>query len=330
VKDKGIDVGPFYPGASKMMEENKIEYSSLKYDHAENIGDEIQSLAAEQFLPRVDNYLNRDSLGCITKGKEYLLIMNGWFSHCPDSCFPPSDSINPVFIGFHMTDLNDTVQEFLSPENVEYFKRNEPIGCRDKKTRDLLAAKGVASFYSKCLTITFPKRKIEPKEGKVFLVDASHIPIPEFLHKQAIPISHEAPKNCDHKKRMLLAKKLLKMYRDEARLVITTRLHCALPCIGMGVPVIFFGNPNDYRVSVLDDLNIDINKLPNILLTGANVLLRRLSLGGIFSKIAVQLLYRNVDWNPQSVCIDKEKEELEIITKDLLRNKIIELEMKKS
>jgi len=32
-----------------------IKFAILKYDHSYNLGDEIQSLATEQFLPRVDS-----------------------------------------------------------------------------------------------------------------------------------------------------------------------------------------------------------------------------------------------------------------------------------
>jgi len=44
-----------------------------------------------------------------------------------------------------------------------------------------------------------------------------------------------------------LAERLLNEYAD-ARLVITSRIHCALPCLALGVPVIFinaFDNPVD-------------------------------------------------------------------------------------
>ena len=40
------------------MKKKKIKYALLSYD-TENIGDEIQSLAAKRFLPRVDLLLNR-------------------------------------------------------------------------------------------------------------------------------------------------------------------------------------------------------------------------------------------------------------------------------
>ncbi len=313
-----------------------MKFACFKYNRSYNLGDEIQSLAAEQFLPRIDTQIDRDSLGCFSNSEKYLVIMNGWFSYYPVNCFPPSDSIVPVFIGFHITDFNDTAKWFLSPKCVEYFKRNDPIGCRDKRTVECLAAKGVKSFYSKCLTLTFPKRKFEPKKGKVFLVDASHIPVPEFLHKQAITISHSTHDIYGHEIKMLMAKRLLTTYRNEARLVITTRLHCALPCVAMGVPVIFFGNSNDYRISVLGDLNIAINRLPSEWLwilykvIGNRRVIGNRFWGKILRKIAVKLLYRNVDWNPQPVCIEKEKQVLKTMTEDLLRNKIIESETKKS
>ena len=79
-----------------------MKYASLRYPSASNLGDEIQSLATEQHLPRVDVRLDRDSL-CLFKASEpHILVMQGWFSHSPQTCFPPSSSIVPVFIGFHL------------------------------------------------------------------------------------------------------------------------------------------------------------------------------------------------------------------------------------
>ncbi|HEM4248151.1 TPA: hypothetical protein U1X46_002073, partial [Streptococcus suis] len=55
-----------------------------------NIGDEIQSVAAERFLPQVDYYLNRDYLHDFiadSTDEEIKLIMNGWYSHHPQN-FP--------------------------------------------------------------------------------------------------------------------------------------------------------------------------------------------------------------------------------------------------
>ncbi len=301
-----------------------MKYATFRYDYSGNLGDEIQSLAASQYLPRIDKKFDRDSLASITEEEEYLVIMNGWFSHFPDRCFPPSDSIVPVFIGLHITNWNDTAEHFLSSECIEYFKRHEPIGCRDKETMQLLASNGIEAFCSKCLTTTFPKREIEPKDGKVFLVDLAGIPLPEFLHEQAIRVSHDAADRDGDKLNTLRAEQLLARYRDEARLVLTTRLHCALPCIAMGVPVVYFGNPSDHRVSVLDDLGIPIHQMPRKWLRKCYRAQERRFLGKVIRKLVVWLLYRKVDWNPPAVYIEKEKHELRTITRDLINLKTVE------
>ena len=60
-----------------------MKYGLLKYDENKrffNVGDNIQSLAAKQFLPKVDEFLNREKLGEY-KCEKTKLIMNVkvWF-----------------------------------------------------------------------------------------------------------------------------------------------------------------------------------------------------------------------------------------------------------
>jgi len=65
-----------------------VKYGLLTY-RMENIGDEIQSIAARQFLPRVDVYVERDSLNKVVSDEKIKLIMNGWFTHKPENWPPP-------------------------------------------------------------------------------------------------------------------------------------------------------------------------------------------------------------------------------------------------
>jgi hypothetical protein len=44
---------------------------------------------------------------------------------------------------------------------------------------------------------------------------------------------------------MARAEQLLELYRSRAALIVTTMLHCALPAIAMGIPVIVFYPIND-------------------------------------------------------------------------------------
>lgn len=71
------------------------------------------------------------------------------------------------------------------------------------------------------------------------------------------------------KKRFELAEKLIKEYA-RARCVITSRIHCALPCLALGTPVIFINSFNVNDTSNISRLNgvtnlfnkidLDVNK----------------------------------------------------------------------
>ncbi len=239
-----------------------MKYASLKYHHKSmNLGDVIQSLAAEQYLPRVDVWLERDALNDIPGDTGYLTIMNGWFTSHPSN-WPPALSLLPVFFGFHIANKEKIYEVMFSQASLDYFKNHEPIGCRDRKTAELLSARGIHTFYSQCLTLTFPKRRNPPKDGLIFIVDAAGIPLPAEMEKRARYITHDIPCDTPDEGMRDKARGLLDMYRDRAELVITTKLHCALPCIAMGIPVIFFGDPFEYRISIVKDIGIDILPMP--------------------------------------------------------------------
>lgn len=95
----------------------------------------------------------------------------------------------------------------------------------------------------------------------------------------------------------------------------------------MGIPVVFFGDPNDYRVSILHDLNVDINRMGK---KGKGrgfylyVILKTLYFEEMFPKLFAFLFYRNVNWNPAVCSFEKEKKELIETVRDMLKNKIAE------
>ena len=192
------------------------------------------------------------------------IVMNGWFSHHPQTCLPLSDKLTPLFWGFYITDYNDSWSYFSRKEIINYLKRYEPIGCHDPYTADRLSQLGVETFVSSCLTLTLPKRKCQENCDKVLVVDGEGIPFPAELKEQAVYYTHVIPgKNREVIKRAY-ARLMLDMYRREARLVVTTRLHCLLLCVAMGISVVFFNNPEDYRVSWVKNIGVDIYTLRNI------------------------------------------------------------------
>lgn len=222
-------------------------FGSLKVS-TENLGDHIQIIAATKLLERYQikptHYIDRDneiSKGPIfssLKGRLPILI-NGWFKNNREE-WPPNELLSPLFLGFHIR-LHQC-PALVSDEAITYYKNHEPIGCRDPYTQKLLETHGVTSFETNCLTLSFAKRRTQPeKQKKVFVVsrDEEILRIlPDSLGEVEF-ISHYSGSN-DFEHNMKEANKLLERYRDEAALIITSLLHCALPAIALGIPVVVF------------------------------------------------------------------------------------------
>ena len=73
---------------------------------------------------------------------------------------------------------------------------------------------------------------------------------PEDL-KNAVVITqyHDAKEYPTNEQRFERAEELIRMY-STAKLVITSRIHCALPCLGLETPVIFLRNLDDSQESI--------------------------------------------------------------------------------
>lgn len=223
----------------------------MEYARSWNLGDEIQSIAVGQHIAQVDGYIDRDQLDQFD-GDPVAVVMNGWFTKRP-ATLPPSPAIRPVYVGFH---LSHHCVDLLADHAVrDHLIAWGPIGCRDSFTADVLDAAGVDAFVSGCMTTTFPRREKEPDDGSIYLVDTTGVPLPEHIRgDRSIRVTHQGAPWWSQEAKRLLAHDLLAEYRDQARLVVTTRLHCALPCVAMGIPVIFVGDPDDERLSPIRGL----------------------------------------------------------------------------
>lgn len=252
-----------------------MKYGLLSYTENEqffNVGDNIQSLAAKQYLPQVDEYINREKLGEYT-GEDIQMILNGWFTHNIHN-WVPSDKIIPLFVSFHMN--NTAAPHMLTEKGIAYLKKHQPIGCRDQFTVDTLKAKGIDAYFTGCLTLTLDNYKVDDSErgDDIYIVDPlygyttarkvfrnyksllksiqngaifkigkrkKHIKniFDDQLLKSAIFVNQEPPANkFSDEEKFAMAEDLLHKYA-RAKLVITSRIHCALPCLAMGTPVIF-------------------------------------------------------------------------------------------
>lgn len=337
------------------------KYSEKKGpDMGVNIGDYIQALAASQFLPEKNGFIDRDEELSSYEGEQCKMIMNGWFMHNPTN-FPPSKKIIPLFISFHLSPLCQ--QKFFNDRVIQYLKRFQPIGCRDSFTVDILNKHGIESYFSGCLTLTLGyKYKPTDNRKKIYIVDPvcnnelylnnifrgafqflSHpLDIIKLMFKMrqisdkqnfikrilkigifyqtyskgfskeillnATYITHDnlsyKVKFHDEKERLKEAERLIDLYKN-AKLVVTSRLHCALPCLGMDTPVIYIKKEKDI---LSNNSRIEgLERFLNILLLKGNKLIPNFEINMPVSKETK--IFNNNEWKELAAgmkrkCID--------------------------
>ena len=209
-----------------------------------NIGDYVQSLAARQFFSGIDEYVDRDQLGEY-HGPSVNMVMNAWYSFWrKNRVF--SEQINPLMVAVHINN-----GETLEDETVEYFRRHQPIGCRDLSTMRVLKSRGIEAYFSGCLTLTLGATyRVEESEreddvlfvdyslGKCPSIDEAMLKIlPKYRHCRWESLTNLYALSADIGGCLQEAEDLVKTFA-RARLVITANIHCALPCLSLGTPVI--------------------------------------------------------------------------------------------
>jgi len=214
-----------------------------------NVGDEIQSLASASWLPYVDVHVERDNLTSASLDsfpeKGVKTFMNGWYGS-KNMPWPPSKSIDPISLAMHIEP--SVFHIFASSASIEYFKAGETlVGARDTSTESFLSSNGLRTFFSGCMTLT--TYRIENSESRdpdcdylfVDISDIAYAQLPEQVKKNAAcRVSHRLEGDEDvlrGKVRFLKAFQMLQSY-SSAKVVVTSRLHSALPASSMGVTVI--------------------------------------------------------------------------------------------
>jgi hypothetical protein len=247
------------------MTPDRPRFALLTYQ-TDNLGDEIQSIAARQFLPTTDLLIDRDSWepGVTCAADPHKIILNGWFTHAPER-WPPPPILDPLVISFHVTsEIYKLSTSRLIPsdilvagENLAYLRRHQPIGARDLRTRQLLSRHGIDSYFSGCLTLTLGQDATAARADYVCAVDLE-TPLYDALqartHGRTIRVGHSDRNGGTFAERAALASSRLSLYAH-AKCVVTTRLHCALPCLALQTPVLLISAaPDTYRFSGLIDL----------------------------------------------------------------------------
>lgn len=286
-----------------------MKYARINYSFAPNasknarilnVGDWFQTFAIDHIysvmgIKKEDIVdVGRFTLNDEPQTQRVVLPLQGYFGHFGgEALFPINEQYKPVFLGYHS----------LSKENYEFlddYKRNEPIGCRDEATYNILRRKGIDAFLSGCMTITLPRRPEDVKPDKVFLVDVpsevrEHMP--KELSDRAVSVTHEIPVDpqADYHEAMkdceAIAKRMFEEYRDHAMLVVTSRLHCAAPCLAMGIPVIMVRKYFDERYGWIDR----------------------------YTRLYTLDKLKEIDWYPEAVDLEAEKKRLIELASSMLR-----------
>ena len=179
--------------------------------------------------------------------------MNGWhLIHHGNNII--STQIQPIFQSYHLDN-----ERTLSPNFIKNLKLFSPIGCRDNKTKEQLNKYGINAYFSSCLTTTLDIDYMSDEKertNEIIFIDYKIGDYPKadefLLSLKAYNLSnvthtyHIIDLNLTHIERFQLAKKLLNKY-SKAKLVISTRIHGALPCLSFNTPVILINKGYDHK-----------------------------------------------------------------------------------
>ena len=243
----------------------------IYFKNSKNIGDDIQTYAALQMV--------KDAVFCDREQLHQLkiptkLLCNGWFMENGEH-WPPSSTTKPLFLSFHLS--SSSQQQMTRSKSLSYFRQHQPIGCRDFHTQKLLQKHDVESYFSGCLTLTLPHYK-GIRNNEILFVDVLRKNytrtyrknvidklVPKTYKNQIQYLTHFS-NDIKHKsieQRMRDVKVLLDRY-SQAKVVFTSLIHCALPCVAMGTPVVFIDAGFNNNTAKRDRFGGVLDLLPNV------------------------------------------------------------------
>jgi lipopolysaccharide biosynthesis glycosyltransferase len=269
-RDDEVEVSDWSRSFGTLSMDLRTKYLQEQNNHAVNLGDEIQGFPGMHFLPRIDYFVDRDDLAGFVGGNDAkrptLVFVNAWYG-TPSMTWPPSSNVDPVLNALHIE--QDAEKLMLSPSSLEYVRNHGGVGARDEdtlqlfenhrslteETMDLFDSSGSLTELTGCMTLLLQPLPWErrfantskPIDGshRIYIVDTPadvlrSSGIPQSTLNKATHLSHhyEGEDRFDKYVRFRRADHMLDLLRG-ARLVITSRLHAALPSVAMGVPTIF-------------------------------------------------------------------------------------------
>ena len=226
-----------------------------------NLGDYIQSIAVREALLSIGVmdeqivYVDRDTMST-SDCDPVFLVMNGVFY---PRCFPLPSHIIPVWFGFSYCASNIHAYETSTQyhEALATLQPTYPVGCRDLATMRALQAAGHEAYLSGCLSATLQRPGMDRSgfRGLICGLDDTHLKdklmrqddmifVPDQRRTaHEFPLGQAARSACRS-----AASALLDFYWNHVSFVVTSLMHCALPCSAMGIPAVVARHDTDnYR-----------------------------------------------------------------------------------
>lgn len=210
----------------------------------QNLGDDMQAFAVLAHLDRVDTLLDRDHLADFAGVPGTTAVFNSWFILGQDFR-RPSERLRPIWHGF-----SAGRPELVEGDWLAYLRSQAPIGCRDLHTAEQLADAGVDAHWTGCLTLflgeALQRRPPREREGVLFVDVPAEVEarIPPAVTARAVRLStFPAPSLVGRPLDRFAAVARLLDRLARAELVVTRRLHVALPAASVGTPVVVTPDP---------------------------------------------------------------------------------------
>lgn len=242
-------------------------YLKSMLNYGMNIGDEMQGLAGIQFIPRIDAFVERDRLDVVNviASKNFsttckvnstsaarpaqvptTVFFNAWWG-TKTWVWPPPGQLEPIFVAMHLN--SKKVQDDVASYK-EYLSLHSPIGARDTATDAFFQSQNITSMFSGCMTMTLlsswsAERTQRERTDEILVVDVSERAMKELpadiqtkAIRMTVKLLNETNEGIDDQVARYIAAHTSKLRFQRAKLVITQRLHVALPSASMGTPVI--------------------------------------------------------------------------------------------
>ena len=227
-----------------------MKYGLLYYKDTDNIGDDIQSYAASRFLPRIDYLVDRENLEEFIPDKKECVkvIMNAWYVHDKYN-FDFSPYIIPLNISMFFKNFSyesgiTVGTNYINDNVIETLKKYSPVGTRDIHTKKIMDKLNIDNYFSGCMTLTINRFDNLEKGEYIVAVGLSKDEInyiKKCTKRKVIEFKQDVKKGSfsneswdERKKRV---EQTLKLYQS-AHMVVTTKLHCSLPCLALGTSVL--------------------------------------------------------------------------------------------